>query len=176
MLTATQQLEWAHRYYRPYRGHLVSIGAIYTATFLPVLVRRARDPEFVLCAKDGPLGWAYGPNAVFDANRDQTITVSELEAAVTRNCTGPRWAELVARLGGNYAPHVEPETFDLGTIRGLQEALTRLGLEPGPVDGYPGPLTTAAVLTFQHARGLTPDGVYGPKTRAAISVALATSA
>lgn len=97
-LSATEQLSWVERYFRPHRGLLVSVGAVYTATFLPALLKHAGDPDFVLTAKHGRLPWAYGPNAAFDANRDEAITVRELEQAVVRNCTGRRWTELVARL------------------------------------------------------------------------------
>ncbi len=176
-LTATQQLEWVLRYYRPYRGMLVSIGALYVATFLPVLTKHSGNRDFVLTAKNGPLGWAYAPNAVFDANRDYAITVGELEDAVARNCNGPRWAELVARLDGEELnPDAGVEGFDLGTTRGLQAALSRLGHDPGAIDGLPGPKTSAALLAFQIARGLKADGIYGPRSREALAIALATSA
>lgn len=173
-LTATAQLEWALRYYRPYRGYLVSIGAVYTATFLPALLKHAGDPGFILTAKDGPLGWAYSPNAVFDANRDYAITVGELEDAVRRNCRGPRWAELVARLDGSVID-TDADDCDLGTTRGLQAALRRLGYDPGAVDGLPGPKTTAAVVAFQQSNGLKADSIYGPNTRQRLAIALATT-
>lgn len=176
-LSATEQLDWALRYYRPYRGQLVSVGAIYTATFLPALVRHAGNPNFILTAKDGPLGWAYAPNSAFDADNDYAITVGELEDAVARNCHGPRWAELVARLdGAELTPDAGVEGFDVGTTRGLQTALARLGHDPGNIDGIPGPKTTAALVAFQATRGLKVDGVYGPRSREAISIALATCA
>ena len=175
-LTATEQLQWALRYYRPYRGKLVSIGAVYTATFLPALVGHAGDPSFVLTAKNGPLPWAYAPNATFDANHDLAITVGELGDAVVRNCRGPRWAELVARLEGGEVSEEPDAGFDLGTVCGLQEALSRLGFDAGTADGIPGPKTKAALLAFQAERGLKADGIYGPLTRDALSVALATSA
>jgi peptidoglycan hydrolase-like protein with peptidoglycan-binding domain len=46
----------------------------------------------------------------------------------------------------------------------LQEFLTRLGFDPGPVDGVFGGRTSRAVLDFQGASGLAADGVVGPKT------------
>lgn len=97
-LTATQQLAYVRRYYMPYRGHLHTVGGLYVATFLPALVKHASDPSFVLTAANGPLPWAYSPNAAFDTNRDKAITVGELEAAVARACVGPRWDEALRRL------------------------------------------------------------------------------
>lgn len=173
-LSATEQLEWVRRYLRPFAGRLGSVGAIYTANFLPALVSRAGDPAFVLTARGGPLGWAYAPNAALDANGDYAITVAELEGAVRRACVGPRWAELLERLGAPDAPPATvPKGIDLGTTLGLQRALSRLGYAPGDCDGIPGPRTRAALLAFQGDAGLAVDGIPGPRTRAALEASLA---
>lgn len=177
-LSATEQLTFVDRYYRPHRGHLDSIAGLYVATFLPALVRHAKDRSFVLTGKAGPLGWAYEPNAVFDRNRDLAITVGELEDAVARNARGARWDEILMRLEGasSDAPlsRLIPDGgTDLGSTMGLQRALARLGYDPGPVDGLPGPRTRAAVVAFQSAAGLVPDGVIGPLTRGALQRAFA---
>jgi hypothetical protein len=171
-LRSLDQLPYVQAYFGPHIGLLDSVAAIYTATFLPVHVRDAGDPNFVLAAKGGHLGWAYGPNAGFDKNGDLAITVEELEQAVTRNCRGPRWAELVRRLEANDNAEVtvsewpsEMFSFDLRTTRGIQLALAALGLAPGPADGIPGPLTRGAVIAFQVAHGLQADGIVGPLTR-----------
>lgn len=59
----------------------------------------------------------------------------------------------------------------------LQFTLQRAGFNPGPVDGVPGRLTTAAVIAFQRAKGLEPDGIVGPATlRALAAVARAPRA
>lgn len=177
-LTATEQLPWVRRYYAPHVGHLGNVAALYVATFLPALVKHAGNRDYVLVAKEGQLGWAYAPNAVFDANKDYKITVGELEDAVLRNCRGPRWAEILARLeDGTIDEDLVEYDFDLRTTAGLQRALDRLGFDPGPLDGIPGPRTTAAVKAFQEADGsLAVDGIYGPMTRAAIEIALRTRA
>lgn len=172
-LTATEQLTFVRRYYLPHRGHLGSVAGLYVATFLPALVRHCGDPAFVLTAKNGPLGWAYAPNASFDANRDYAITVGELEDAVRRNARGARWNELVARLEGQEPTDAPPDSGnDLGTTVGIQRALERLGFSPGKVDGVVGPLTRSAVVAFQVAAGLVADGIVGPRTRAALTARL----
>jgi hypothetical protein len=57
----------------------------------------------------------------------------------------------------------------------LQLALASLGNRPGPIDGDYGPLTKAAVERFQRSKGLTADGIFGPKTLAALRRALSRS-
>jgi len=51
----------------------------------------------------------------------------------------------------------------------VQQRLIALGYDPGPVDGYFGPQTEAAVKEFQRDNGLYPDGIVGPKTLGALS-------
>lgn len=175
--TATEQLPFVRRYYSPHKDHLGSVAGLYVATFLPALLKHAGNPDFVLTAKNGPLGWAYAPNAVFDRNKDYAITVRELEDAVQRNARGPRWSELLARLeGGDLQEELAEEGFDLRTTIGIQRALDRLGFSPGPLDGIPGRKTQGAVIAYQTANGLKPDGIVGPLTRASIETDLRTRA
>ena len=58
-------------------------------------------------------------------------------------------------------------------IAELQRALTRAGYDPGSPDGTFGENTEKAVLAFQLANGLSPDGVVGPETADALSRAIA---
>ncbi len=50
----------------------------------------------------------------------------------------------------------------------LQEILTELGYEPGPIDGRFGPATGRAVVAFQEANDLDPDGIVGPASKEAM--------
>jgi peptidoglycan hydrolase-like protein with peptidoglycan-binding domain len=50
-------------------------------------------------------------------------------------------------------------------VRVLQRKLRTLGWRPGPVDGMFGARTEQAVVGFQRATGLVPDGIAGPLTR-----------
>jgi peptidoglycan hydrolase-like protein with peptidoglycan-binding domain len=53
-------------------------------------------------------------------------------------------------------------------IAGLQVALRAHGMYHGAIDGVQGPGTKAAIRAFQRRRGLTVDGLAGPKTRRAL--------
>jgi Putative peptidoglycan binding domain len=57
-------------------------------------------------------------------------------------------------------------------VKVLQRALASLGYAAGAVDGQYGPATKQAVAAFQHAHGLTGDGIFGPKTLQALTRAL----
>ncbi|MBD2462416.1 peptidoglycan-binding protein [Oscillatoria sp. FACHB-1407] len=71
-----------------------------------------------------------------------------------------------------------PATVDDGVLRledqgdqvtALQIRLQELGYYNGPVTGVFRELTEAAVIQFQQDNGLTPDGIVGPATQAALS-------
>ena len=168
-LNAIDQLPFVEAYYLSYVGYLDSVAGLYVATFLPALIKHASKKNYVLTAKGGQLGWAYGPNAVFDSNKDLQITVQELEDAVARSCKGQRWAEISARISGDGLDvDTADDKPDLNTVEGLQQALSSLNIDPGPIDGIIGPKTVSAIKSFQQFVGLDPDGVYGPLTRAEI--------
>jgi Putative peptidoglycan binding domain len=57
-------------------------------------------------------------------------------------------------------------------VRSLQRALAYLGFPVGSPDGVYGPATRSALARFQRSRGLTADGVLGPVTLHALTVAL----
>ena len=61
-------------------------------------------------------------------------------------------------------------------VKTLQAGLAAQRLDPGPIDGYFGPLTDAAVRAFQGARRLQVDGIVGPQTWAALGAAKAPPA
>jgi len=57
-----------------------------------------------------------------------------------------------------------------GAVEALQKALAALGVNPGTIDGVFGPKTEAAVKRFQKKAGLEQDGIAGPKTMKAMDM------
>lgn len=73
-----------------------------------------------------------------------------------------RYSKLLA-LPDDASPHKVDEVLDSGATQ-VQKDLKRLGYYNGPINGKFGPLTTAAIKTFQRDHGLSSDGKYGPMT------------
>lgn len=60
-------------------------------------------------------------------------------------------------------------------VRQIQTKLKNWGYYTGAVDGLFGPSTRDAVVSFQKKNGLTPDGICGTKTLAAMGIASGSS-
>ncbi|MGR8964214.1 peptidoglycan-binding protein [Rhizobium leguminosarum] len=56
-------------------------------------------------------------------------------------------------------------------VLAIQNALVGKTYDPGPLDGDFGPMTEAAVASFQAAEGLELDGIVGPQTAKALGLA-----
>jgi hypothetical protein len=52
-----------------------------------------------------------------------------------------------------------PSGVAVPVVKQIQTLLTAWGVDPGPVDGKPGPRTVAGVQTFQRRKGLAPTGL-----------------
>lgn len=164
-LPLADQIPWAAKYYRPYAGRLPNTAACYLATFTPAFLDHASEPEWVIASKT-VRGHIYAANSGFDRNGNYSIEVGELAAAVQRACRGARWAGVCAALSLPASqPAVEPAVRDRSVLS-LQRRLGGLVL-----DGLYGPKTAAAVRAFQKAAGLKVDGIAGPKTWAALEAA-----
>ena len=67
-------------------------------------------------------------------------------------------------------PHMKDDT-----VEALQRSLQEAGFHPGDIDGDFGTMTQAAVIAFQAAKALVPDGEIGPATARALGVKLPAS-
>lgn len=78
-----------------------------------------------------------------------------------------------AGTGSGKPPQVQartPADLDRATIRAIQQALDKQGLQVGPVDGVWGEQTTSAIGNFQRARGMTASGEPNAHTLAALGL------
>ena len=66
--------------------------------------------------------------------------------------------------------HINAPNVDRSVVRDIQRALHSAGLDPGPVDGIYGPKTMAAVAAFQQIKGLVVDGEVAAATAHALDV------
>lgn len=66
--------------------------------------------------------------------------------------------------------------INLEELEGVQDALAKLGYDPGAADGRDGPNTQKAVREFQAAASIKIDGIVGPMTREALAAELAAKA
>lgn len=93
-----------------------------------------------------------------------------------RFLAGVKGIEFVAQPAGNTNVVIlkadESDETDLDTWLERQTALKILGFDPGVLDGEFGPNTRSALQEFQADQGLTPDGIWGPKTESAMRYAL----
>lgn len=67
-------------------------------------------------------------------------------------------------------PELRPCLSDVG-VRSAQQALERLGIDVGPIDGILGPRTQAALRSFQQSKGLARTGRLDADTQRALDEA-----
>jgi peptidoglycan hydrolase-like protein with peptidoglycan-binding domain len=63
--------------------------------------------------------------------------------------------------------------INLDDVDGAQKALSKLGYDPGKIDGLDGPNTQKAVRAFQAHASIKIDGKIGTQTRQALASELA---
>ncbi len=85
LMSATKQLEFVERYYRPFAGRLRAPGDYYMAVFMPAHV--GDPPETILFTKP-EIG--YAQNAGLDLDKDGTITVGDVTRAIEQTVSEAR--------------------------------------------------------------------------------------
>ncbi len=80
-------------------------------------------------------------------------------------------ASLAAGTNGQEAVQTLSKAGSRGDeVRQIQKKLKELGYDPGQVDGIYGENTKKAVIAFQKAKGLNPDGIAGSQTLKALGI------
>src|SRR5215211_769030 len=116
----------------------------------------------------GPVDGLFGPRteaAVLRFQHNARVAVDGIVGPLTSRALD-RARKSPLRQGVGFAqPSGSPR------VRTLQTRMRRLGLRPGPIDGLFGPRTKAAVVRFQHRRGLPANGVATRQTGRLIAAA-----
>ncbi|MGB3615006.1 MAG: peptidoglycan-binding protein [Elainellaceae cyanobacterium] len=124
-------------------------------------------------AYSGPVTGFYGSlteAAVQDFQSSRGLVADGIAGSSTLSAMGgaaPQPTSQAIGAAGN--PNVLARGNQGAAVTDLQRALSTAGYFSGPVTGYYGSLTEAAVLQFQQAAGLTADGIAGPVTLAQLA-------
>lgn len=137
---------------------------------MAALQQGAQGPEVSrLQASLNRIGYFSGSQTGYfgSLTRDAVIRFQRQVGLTADGIVGPRTQ---AAIDNYYRPiSSSPSTSLTSTqITDLQRKLRDLGYFNGPVTGYFGSITRDAVIRFQQATGLAPDGIPGPITRAEI--------
>jgi Putative peptidoglycan binding domain len=98
-----------------------------------------------------------------------TTPVVQTPTTGAKTKTTPKTAKKAAHL---VLPTQALKSGDSGVqVKRLQQALAAVGYSPGKIDGRYGAATKRALEKFQKAKKLTADGIFGPKTLAALTSA-----
>ena len=134
-----------------------------------------------------PQPGAFGHIAISDGRGGTVEAHSTKLGVIASTIAGRRWDVGILVPGIDYSSRdAEPDSggpavvvyrltqprMTGGVIKPIQRALKARGFDPGPLDGEFGPMTHAAVVSFQAARRLVIDGEVGPATARALAVRL----
>lgn len=101
-MTNVEQLEYVYQYLRPYRNKMNSFLDCYLAVFFPAAI--GKNPDWVLQTGTLSAATIARQNPLFDLNKDNKITVSEIETA------------LLANIRPEYHIYLKKKTLNIDTV------------------------------------------------------------
>lgn len=127
------------------------------------------------------LGYPLSADGIFGAKTDATVRKFQRDNGLTVDgIVGPKTRAAIEREKNNASLPIPTARLSEGSrgeqVKQLQNALVRLGfmtqseMNTGP--GIFGPRTDDALRDFQRSKGLVVDGIYGPRSQAALMNAL----
>jgi peptidoglycan hydrolase-like protein with peptidoglycan-binding domain len=114
----------------------------------------------------GPVTGVFGP-----LTRAAVINFQKAQRLAADGSWGPESQAALTKLLANRASNPSSSTLPPPAVwvARLQRDLSMLHFYSGPITGVFGPLTRAAVLSFQRAERLVPDGRWGPQSQAMLT-------
>jgi ferredoxin len=165
-----------------------SSGTVTTGSTLTMtqVLSVGQGVNILLSGATAPYTISSNQSAAFNAsiNSGDVLTLtgvavgqSSITVCSSNEVCMPIYVDVTAAVSGiSGAPSASAGQYDFTTlltygdaVTALQEQLTRDGIYNGPVTGYYGDLTTAAVQAFQSRHDISPVGYVGPSTRAALN-------
>lgn len=120
---------------------------------------------------NGPVTGYYG-----ELTKAAVIKFQKKHGLNAQGYLGPLTLEKIGIYVGTTSSGVIGETeYDSSIITKVQQRLKDWGYYDGPITGYYGELTTAAVIKFQRKHGLNAQGYLGPLTLEKIGLSAPTS-
>ncbi len=114
---------------------------------------------------NGPITGYYG-----ELTKAAVIRFQKKHGLNAQGYLGPLTLEKIGINTGSSNTSDGRTTYDSATISKVQQRLKDWGYYSGPVTGYYGDLTKAAVIKFQKNNGLNAEGYLGPLTLKAIGI------
>lgn len=154
-LSAGEQAPYVGRYFDQVQRAWSKPGDTYLALAAPAYVGA---PDSVVVYPRGSKAWEQNPGW---RGPDGEITAGSIRAVVLRK---------MAKMGGSAvvaAPKGEPQVVRHSLSWHLRRLLHALS-QDGARERFSGSAATEVVRGYQRERGLTPDGMIGPRTRAAL--------
>lgn len=144
----------------------------------------ANNTAGVILIREPPRPGAMGHIAISDG-KGGTVEAANSKDGVKRGVVEGRDWQYCAKIPGvkyvstgavvkskplPYLLKLEDPNMSGPLVRKVQSALKQAGYDPGKIDGAYGPHTVAAVVAYQTAHRLVPDGVVGPATAKKLGV------
>lgn len=83
LMTATEQMVYVEKYFKPFAGKINSIHDLYAVVFFPVML--GKPNSFILKTASLSASLLAKSNAIFDLNKDSQITKAEFNAFIDNN-------------------------------------------------------------------------------------------